>query len=104
MVAAELRWTKYEDAAFSCGLDYRQACLVQKPKSRRAKTLFQSGCGVYFRIQGVENANGWSTQAIKEQYLSAAMPGDVTYDRTRSDFVVLFGTFEKAIVLEREVQ
>src|SRR5262249_13954707 len=54
--------------------------------------LFSNQNGdVYFRIQAVENPDRWSPRTIREKYVSADIPGDVTYDRTRSDFVVLSG-------------
>jgi hypothetical protein len=91
-LAADSRWTTYEDADFSCVLDYPAGLFRPEALSPDEPRRFSSpDADVYFRIQGVENANGWSPQAIREKYLSAGMPGDVTYDRTRSDFVVLSG-------------
>jgi hypothetical protein len=90
--AADLRWTIYQDAKFGCALDYPadrfspQAVPPGKPK------LFSSPDGVvYFRIQGMENPDRWSPRTIREKYVSANIPGDLTYDITRSDFVVLSG-------------
>ncbi|HKQ95581.1 MAG TPA: hypothetical protein VJS40_08245 [Aestuariivirgaceae bacterium] len=91
-LAADLHWRIYEDTDFGCVLDYPAALFRPGPSNPDEPRRFSSkSADVYFRIQGVENANGWTPQAIREQYLSADMPGDVTYDRTRSDFVVLSG-------------
>lgn len=91
-LAADLRWTFYEDDDFGCVLDYPAGLFSPDASSPDEPKRFSSkNADVYFRIQGVENADGWTPQAIRERYLSADIPGDVTYDRTRSDFVVLSG-------------
>lgn len=91
-LAASLEWTTYEDVQFGCVLDYPAGLFnPDAPTPDEPRRFSSSDTEVYFRMQGVANASGWSPQAIKEKYLAANMPGDVTYDRTRSDFVVLSG-------------
>jgi hypothetical protein len=91
-LAADLQWTVYEDSNFGCVLDYPAVLFrPNDPNPDEPRRFSSKRADVYFRIQGVENANGRTPQAIKKQYLSADIPGDVTYDRTRSDFVVLSG-------------
>ena len=91
-LAGSLQWTLYGDEQFGCVLDYPAGLFrPEAPTSDEPQRFSSPDDDVYFRIQGVENANGWSPQAIREKYLSADMPGDVTYDRTKSDFVVLSG-------------
>jgi hypothetical protein len=91
-MAADLRWTIYQDPDFSCLLDYPAGLFRRQAVPQGKPRLFSSRDGhAYFRIQGMENADRWSPQKIKEKYLSADIPGDVSYDRTRSDFVVLSG-------------
>ena len=91
-LARDLRWTLYEDNEFGCVLDYPASLFSPEASNPDQPRRFSSeNSDAYFRIQGVENANGWSPRAIREKYLSADMPGDVTYDRTKSDFVVLSG-------------
>jgi hypothetical protein len=90
--AGDLRWTIYKDAGFSCVLDYPAGLFSPKAVPPGKPRLFSSQDGdVYFRIQGMENPDRWSPQTIREKYVSANIPGDLTYDRTRSDFVVLSG-------------
>ena len=90
--AKDLRWTTHEEAGFTCVLDYPAGLFSQQAVPPGKPRLFASADGeVYFRIQGMENAEGWTPLTIREKYLSANIPGDLTYDRTRSDFVVLSG-------------
>jgi hypothetical protein len=91
-LAANLRWTIYKDAGFGCVLDYPAGLFSPEAVPPGKPRLFSSRDGAaYFRIQGVENADRWSPQTIREKYVSANIPGDLTYNRTRSDFVVLSG-------------
>ena len=91
-LAGSLKWTVYEDDQFGCVLDYPAGLFhAEVPNPDEPRRFSSPDTDVYFRIKGVENASGWSPQAIREKYLSADMPGDVTYDRTKSDFVVLSG-------------
>jgi len=91
-LAADLRWTIYEEGGFNCVLDYPAGLFRPQAVPPGKPILFTSRDGeAYFRIQGVENADRWSPQTIREKYLSANIPGDVTYDRARSDFIVLSG-------------
>jgi hypothetical protein len=89
---ADLRWTNYKDADFSCVLDYPAGLFSPKAVPPGKPRLFSSPDGeVYFRVQGLENPNRWSPQLIRDKYVSANIPGDLTYNRTRTDFVVLSG-------------
>jgi hypothetical protein len=84
-LAADLRWTNYEDADFNCVLDYPAGLFSPEAVPPGKPRLFSSPDGdVYFRIQGMENADGWTPETIREKYVSANIPGDLTYDRTRS--------------------
>jgi hypothetical protein len=90
--AADLRWKIYKDADFSCVLDYPAGLFGPQAVPPGKPRLFSSRDGdVYFRIQGMENPDRWSPQTIREKYVTANVPGDLIYDRTRSDFVVLSG-------------
>jgi hypothetical protein len=91
-LAADLQWTIYEDADYDCVLDYPAGLFSPQAVPPGKPRLFSGPDGdVYFRIQGMENADGWTPQTIRDKYVSANIPGDLTYDRTRSDFVVLSG-------------
>jgi hypothetical protein len=91
-LAANLRWTTYEDSNFSCVLDYPSGLFSPKAVPPGKPRLFSSRDGdVYFRIQGVANPDRWSPRTIRGKYVSANIPGDLTYDRTRKNFVVLSG-------------
>ena len=92
VLAADLRWAVYRDAGFGCVLDYPAGIFDPRPVPPGKPRLFSSRRGdVYFRIQGLENPDHWSPHKIRERYVSADIPGDLTYERTRSDFVVLSG-------------
>jgi hypothetical protein len=91
-LAADVRWQSYEDARFGCRLEYPSGLFSPQAVPPGKPRLFSGDGGkVFFRIQGVENADRWTPQTIREKYVSANIPGDLTYDRTRSDFVVLSG-------------
>ena len=91
-LADDLGWRIYEDAKTGCTLDYPAGLFGPQRVPPDKPKLFSTRDGdIYFRIQGMENPDGWSPQTIRKKYLSADIPGDVTYERTRSDFVVLAG-------------
>jgi hypothetical protein len=90
--AADLQWKIYKDAAFDCVLDYPAGLFSPRAVPSGKPRLFSNRRGdVFFRVQGLENPDHWSPETIRQKYLSADIPGDVTYDRTRPDFVVLSG-------------
>ena len=90
-LAADLRWTRYKGVE-SCVIDYPTSLFHPEAVPPGKPLLFSSrNVEIFFRIQGVANTGGWSPQRIREKYLSADIPGDLTYDRVRSNFVVLSG-------------
>jgi hypothetical protein len=55
----------------------------------------------YFRIMGVDNKEELSPAEIRAKYLKAQIPGDVTYERTRTRFLVLSGHRGESIFYTR---
>jgi hypothetical protein len=90
--AQELDWDDYRDSAYGCRLDYPRALFsADPPEPGEPQRFSASDDDIYFRVLGVENSSSWTPEDIKEKYLNANMPGDVTYQRTKDDFLVLSG-------------
>jgi len=89
--AQELGWDDYYDSAYGCRLDYPGALFSEDPPEPGKPQRFSASDDIYFRVLGVENISSWTLEDIKEKYLNANMPGDVTYQRTKDEFLVLSG-------------
>jgi hypothetical protein len=90
--AQEVGWDDYYDSAYGCRLDYPGALFsAESSEPGKPKRFSASQEDIYFRVLGMENVSSWTPQNIKEEYLNANMPGDVTYQRTKDEFLVLSG-------------
>jgi hypothetical protein len=88
----ELEWGVYRDEARGCRLHYPKALFSLDTREQGKPHRFSSSDqNIYFRIMGAENTSKWTPQDIREKYLRADMPGDITYERTRGRFLVLSG-------------
>jgi hypothetical protein len=89
-VALDLDWAVYEDPEHGCRLDYPRSVFSADHEEEGEPLRFSSEDeSTYFRVMGVENTAEWSTSEIKQKYLRTDMPGDVTYERTKSEFLVV---------------
>lgn len=96
--AQEMDWGVYRDRDHGCRLDFPRALFSPDPEEPGQPQRFSSTDeNTYFRVMGAENRAGWTPEDIKEKYLSADMPGDITYERTRGEFLVLSGYREGKI-------
>lgn len=86
-------WTMYRDSVHDCQLQYSTVHFTQDPWD--AEEEFQRFSGpnaqTYFRVMGVRNEDNLSPAGIRGKYLEANVPGDIVYERTRADFLVLSG-------------
>jgi hypothetical protein len=90
--AQELDWGVYRDSVHGCRLDYPRILFSPDVQAQEQPQRFSSDDqNVYFRVMGAENSSGWTPEDIKQKYLTADMPGDVTYERTKNQFLVLSG-------------
>jgi hypothetical protein len=100
-LAQDLDWGVYWDEQHGCRLDYPQALFVPDPADPAEPGEPQRFSGIdesiYFRVMGAENISKWTPQDIKDKYLRANMPGDITYQRTRDEFLVLSGYRDDSI-------
>lgn len=96
--AQDLDWGVYRDEVHGCRLEYPLALFTRDPEEPEEPQRFSSeDDSTYFRVMGAENSAKWTTRDIKEKYLRADMPGDVTYERTKRDFLVLSGYRDELI-------
>jgi hypothetical protein len=97
-VAQDLDWNVYWDEEHGCRLDYPQALFVMDPEQPGEPQRFSgSEESIYFRVMGAKNTSKWTPEEIKDKYLRANMPGDITYQRTREEFLVLSGYRDDSI-------
>jgi hypothetical protein len=88
----ELEWDVYRDEARGCRVDYPKDLFSQDALEQGEPQRFSSSDqSIYFRVMGAENSSKWTPRDIKEKYLRADMPGDITYEITRGTFLVLSG-------------
>jgi len=90
--AQDLDWGTYKDEVHGCRLEYPLALFTRDPEEPGEPQRFSGQDDLtYFRVMGAENSAKWTTKDIKEKYLRADMPGDVIYERTKREFLVLSG-------------
>ena len=86
-------WAVYRDSIYNCQLEYSTSLFTRDDWD--VKDEFQRFSGpdtqTYFRVMGVNNKDNLSPSDVKAKYLKASIPGDIVYERTRSDFLVLSG-------------
>jgi hypothetical protein len=87
-------WTVYRDSVSDCRLDYPSSLFTQEPFDLEQDIQRFSGPDdqTYFRVRGVNNQDKLNPSQIKARYLQSDIPGDIVYERTRPDFLVLSGT------------
>jgi hypothetical protein len=90
--AQDIDWEVYLDEEHGCRLDYPTALFDPDPEEPGEPQRFSGNDdSVYFRVMGAENMSKWTPRDIKDKYLRADMPGDITYERTKDEFLVLSG-------------
>lgn len=92
-VAAAATWAVYRDSVDGCRIDYPAGVFSQDALDVAKDFQRFSGPGedTFFRVMGVENEDDLSPEEIRATYLKENAPGDVVYDRTKDDFLVLSG-------------
>jgi hypothetical protein len=86
-------WTVYRDSLYGCRLEYPSSLFSQEPLdlAENFQKFSGSNAQIFFRVMGVENKDKLSPAGVKARYLSADVPGDIVYERTKPDFLVLSG-------------
>jgi hypothetical protein len=92
-------WTVYQDSVTDCRLEYPSSLFTQEPLDVEEDIQRFSGpdAQTYFRVRGVDNKDNLTPAEIKAKYLQAEVPGDIVYERTRPDFLVLSGYRDESI-------
>jgi hypothetical protein len=86
------RWTVYRDSVHGCRLQY-STMFKQEPWDLEEKFLRFAGPNdrTFFRVMGTRNDESLSPAQIRAKYVASDIPGELVYERTRSDFLVLSG-------------
>ena len=91
--AGAATWEVYRDKAEGCRIEY--PARVFRPEAMDDSQNHQRFAGpndrVYFRVMGVANEDDLSPREIRAAYLHENQPGEVVYQATRNDFLVLSG-------------
>ena len=83
-------WAVYRDS--DCRVDYASARFTQDPLDDEETQRFSGpDSATYFRVKGVDNEEHLTPNGIKAKYLEEKVPGDIVYQRLKSDFLVLSG-------------
>jgi hypothetical protein len=92
-------WQVYRDTIYECRLQYPSSVFVQDPLDVAQEGQRFSGTDetIYFRVLGFKNSTELSAAQIKAKYFAASVPGDVVYERTKTEFVVLSGYRDDSI-------
>lgn len=102
--AQDLDWGVHHDLVHGCRLDYPRALFSADPQEPDKPQRFSAADeSIYFRVMGAENTSSWTPADIKEKYLKADMPGDVIYERTKDEFLVLSGYRDGSIFYTKVV-
>jgi hypothetical protein len=86
-------WTVYRDSLYGCRLEYPNSRFSQEPLdlAQNFQKFSGSNAQTFFRVMGVENKDKLDPAGVKARYLSADVPGEIVYERTKPDFLVLSG-------------
>lgn len=86
-------WAVYQDSVDGCLIDYPTNVFSQDALDVAKDFQRFSGPGedTFFRVMGVDNEDNLGPEEIRTTYLKENAPGDVVYDRTKDDFLVLSG-------------
>lgn len=83
-------WTIYREG--SCQVSFSRS-LFTKDVSQSGHPALFSGPNekTFFRIMEADNKEEFSLKTLRNKYFSAEVPGDVSYQRSTEDFLVLSG-------------
>lgn len=86
-------WTVYRDSVSDCRIEYPDSLFTQEPYDAEQELQRFAGpnAQTYFRLKAIDNQDKLTPAGIKEKYLQSNIPGDVTYAKTKSGFLVLSG-------------
>ena len=86
-------WSVYSDSVHGCRIEYLLEFSARTSSTwRRISSVFSGPReDTFFRVMGVDNDEFLEPEKIRSTYLEENAPGDVVYDRTRDDFLVLSG-------------
>jgi hypothetical protein len=91
-------WAVYEDETEKCRLDYPSSVFSLGKKDKEDFQRFSGpGKDVYFRVAGLPNDERLSPKQIRAEYIRNRDKGEIVYERTKSDFLVLSGIRDQKI-------
>jgi serine/threonine-protein kinase len=85
-------WSVYYDHQYGCQLEYPSFVFAADQREPDDPHSFSGpNHETYFRILGVDNPSGRTPADIKAEYVRSNIPGEITYERTKREFLVLSG-------------
>jgi hypothetical protein len=85
-------WAVYEDATQKCRLEYASSVFKLGKKDDEDFQRFSGpNKDIYFRIAELPNDEHMSPKQIRAEYIKNRGNGEIVYERTKTDFLVLSG-------------
>jgi hypothetical protein len=86
-------WAVYHDSIHDCRLEYSSALFTRDPfdSTKESQRFSGPNTQTFFRISGMDNKEHLTPNDLKTKYLEADAPGDIVYERTKPEFLVLSG-------------
>ena len=85
-------WSIYQDDTEKCQLDYPVSVFTPGKKDTEDFQRFSGpNKNIYFRVAGLPNDEEMSPKQIRAEYIKNRGRGEIVYERTKSDFLVLSG-------------
>jgi hypothetical protein len=86
-------WSVYRAASHACRVDYASGLFTRDrwDEERGLQRFSGPGPETFFRVSGIDNDRGLSPRDLKARYLKADAPGEIVYERTKPEFLVLSG-------------
>lgn len=91
VLAQTLSWSAHWDDD-GCRLEYPSSVFAaREPEPEGPHHFSGPNEGTNFRVLGVDNTSRRTPADIKAEYLRSNIPGEITYERTKREFLVLSG-------------
>jgi hypothetical protein len=97
-LAQAATWAVYQDETEKCRLEYASSVFTLGEKDGEDFQRFSGpNNDIYFRVAGLPNDEHMSPKQIRAEYIKKRGRGEIVYERTKSDFLVLSGIRDQKI-------